>query len=75
MSPNVNDAPFEVVIKADLVFDMVYNPPLTRLLRSAVNQGKTVVPGTTMFLAQAARQFERWTGLSAPNEVFGEGAI
>jgi len=51
---------------------MVYNPPVTRLLRSARDQGKTVIPGTTMFLAQAARQFETWTGHRAPPEIFEE---
>jgi shikimate 5-dehydrogenase len=49
---------------------MVYNPPITRLLRSAADQGKTIVPGVTMFLAQAARQFEIWTGLAAPPQIF-----
>jgi 3-dehydroquinate dehydratase/shikimate dehydrogenase len=73
MYPNVDAAPFEGPVHADVVFDMVYNPPLTRLLRLAANQGKTIVQGTTMFMAQAARQFEIWTGLSAPKEIFGEG--
>jgi 3-dehydroquinate dehydratase/shikimate dehydrogenase len=56
----------------DIVFDMVYNPPTTRLLRSARDQGKTVIRGTAMFLAQAARQFEIWTGHRAPSEIFEE---
>jgi shikimate 5-dehydrogenase len=60
------------LIPADVVFDMVYNPPITRLLRSARDQGKTVIQGTTMFLAQAARQFEIWTGHRAPSEIFEE---
>jgi shikimate 5-dehydrogenase len=36
----------------------------------AKSQGKTTVPGTTMFLAQAARQFEIWTKQSAPREAY-----
>jgi shikimate dehydrogenase len=54
---------------------MVYNPPITRLLRSARDQGKTAIQGTTMFLAQAARQFEIWTGHRAPPEIFEENTI
>ena len=72
MFPMVDAAPFQGAIPADVVFDMVYNPPITRLLRSSRDQGKTVIQGTTMFLAQAARQFEIWTGHRAPSEIFEE---
>ena len=72
MFPMVDTAPFQGPIPADVVLDMVYNPPITRLLRSARDQGKTVIQGTTMFLAQAARQFEIWTGHPAPSEIFEE---
>jgi 3-dehydroquinate dehydratase / shikimate dehydrogenase len=70
MYPNVDVSPVEGAIPAGVVFDMVYNPAITRLLRSAADQGKTIIQGTTMFLAQAARQFEIWTGHRAPAEVF-----
>jgi 3-dehydroquinate dehydratase/shikimate dehydrogenase len=72
MYPMVDASPVHGTIPANAVFDMVYNPPITRLLRSAADQGKTVIQGTTMFLAQAARQFEIWTGHRAPAEVFEE---
>jgi shikimate 5-dehydrogenase len=49
---------------------MVYNPATTMLLRVAASQGKTTVPGTRMFFAQAARQFEIWTKQPAPREVY-----
>jgi 3-dehydroquinate dehydratase/shikimate dehydrogenase len=52
-----------------VVFDMVYNPAETALLRCARAQGKTVIPGTEMFLEQAVRQFEIWTGEAAPRAV------
>jgi len=58
------------MIQADVVFDMVYNPPTTALLRQAASQNKKTVSGTAMFLAQAARQFEIWTGQPAPAEVY-----
>jgi 3-dehydroquinate dehydratase / shikimate dehydrogenase len=72
MFPMVDASPLRGPIPADVVLDMVYNPPITRLLRSARDQGKTVIQGTTMFLAQAARQFEIWTGHRAPSEIFEE---
>ena len=75
MFPTVDAAPFQGAIPADVVFDMVYNPAITRLLRSSRDQGKTVIQGTTMFLAQAARQFEIWTGHRAPSEIFEEKLI
>jgi 3-dehydroquinate dehydratase/shikimate dehydrogenase len=70
MPPAVDATPVSGPIPADFVFDMVYNPPMTRLLKDAKCQGKTIISGTTMFLAQAARQFEIWTGQPAPSEVF-----
>jgi 3-dehydroquinate dehydratase type I len=72
MFPAVDASPLNGPIPADVVFDMVYNPRITRLLKSARDQGKTVIQGTTMFLAQAARQFEIWTGHRAPSEIFEE---
>ena len=74
MFPMVDSSPVHGPIPAEAVLDMVYNPPITRLLRSARDQGKTVIQGTTMFLAQAARQFEIWTGHRAPAEIFEERA-
>jgi 3-dehydroquinate dehydratase / shikimate dehydrogenase len=53
-------------IKARYVFDMVYDPAETRLLRLAKERGSEVIPGSEMFVHQAARQFEIWTGKPAP---------
>jgi len=75
MFPMVDATPLQGRIPADVVLDMVYNPPITRLLRSALDQGKTAIQGTTMFLAQAARQFEIWTGHRAPSEIFEEKTL
>ena len=51
-----------------MYFDMVYNPLETRLLREA-RRGSVVISGVEMFVAQAARQFELWTGHQAPAEL------
>lgn len=55
-------------IKAKLVFDLVYHPLETPLLRQARQQGIPVVTGIEMFVQQGARQFEIWTGKPAPEE-------
>jgi len=70
MYPNVDASPVEGPIRADVVFDMVYNPATTALLRQAAAQNKKTVSGVAMFLAQAARQFEIWTGQPAPAEAY-----
>ena len=53
-------------IQAKVVFDMVYDPVETRLLQVARAKGFAVIPGVEMFVHQAARQFEIWTGKPAP---------
>lgn len=74
MSPNVGECFFSGDIPADVVLDMVYNPIETLLLRRAREQGRTVVCGAEMFLEQAARQFEIWTGETAPRQVMEKAA-
>ena len=53
-------------LNAGLVFDMVYNPLETPLLRLARARGIPVITGLEMFVQQGARQFEIWTGKPAP---------
>jgi 3-dehydroquinate dehydratase/shikimate dehydrogenase len=72
MHPNVEASPVNGPIAASAVFDMVYNPPDTRLLRQARGQGRIAIGGMAMLLAQAARQFEIWTGQPAPQGVYQE---
>jgi 3-dehydroquinate dehydratase/shikimate dehydrogenase len=56
----------EKELNASLVFDMVYNPIETPLLKLAKERGIPVVTGLEMFIQQGARQFEIWTGKPAP---------
>src|SRR3954451_2445040 len=64
---NSRESPLEdKEINARYVFDMVYDPPETRLLKLATERGAQVIPGIEMFVHQAARQFEIWTGKPAP---------
>jgi len=53
-------------LNAGLVFDLVYNPQETPLIKLAQKRGLPVVSGLEMFVQQGARQFEIWTGKPAP---------
>jgi 3-dehydroquinate dehydratase/shikimate dehydrogenase len=53
---------------ARYVFDLVYNPIETPLLKMARAKGIQVITGVEMFVQQGARQFEIWTGKPAPEE-------
>jgi 3-dehydroquinate dehydratase/shikimate dehydrogenase len=55
-------------INARYVFDMIYDPAETRLLKLARERGAQAIPGIEMFVQQAARQFEIWTGKPAPGD-------
>ncbi len=75
MFPKSDESFFNDVIPADLVFDMVYNPLETKLIRQARDQGKEVICGLEMFVEQAVRQFEIWTGETAPRAVMEKAAL
>ena len=75
MSPNVDENLFPDRIPAEIVFDMVYNPLRTALIKNAQEQGKTVVLGLEMFIEQAAAQFELWTKLPAPRAVMRNAVL
>ena len=52
-----------------LVYDLVYNPPETPLLREAARAGAATLGGLPMLVYQGAASFELWTGNKAPVEV------
>jgi len=52
-----------------IVFDVVYNPRKTRLLKEAEAAGCRVIQGMEMFLGQAYVQFQLWTGEEPPKDV------
>ncbi|XP_009624049.1 bifunctional 3-dehydroquinate dehydratase/shikimate dehydrogenase, chloroplastic-like isoform X3 [Nicotiana tabacum] len=72
MQPKVDDTPIskEALRYYSLVFDAVYTPKITRLLREAQESGVNIVTGVEMFIGQAYEQYERFTGLPAPKELF-----
>lgn len=71
MYPHVEQSlvPPELLRAGLVVFDAVYNPRQTKLLRDAQAAGCRTVPGLEMFLGQAYVQFELWTGRPAPRDV------
>jgi 3-dehydroquinate dehydratase/shikimate dehydrogenase len=75
MFPHLNDCFFNGHIPGEVVFDMVYNPIETLLVKHAREQGRTVIPGIEMFIEQAVRQFEIWTGDTAPRAAMQKAAI
>jgi shikimate dehydrogenase len=71
MSPKIGKScvPVHLLHPNLTVMDIVYNPRETQLLTDAKAAGCRTIPGLEMFLFQAAAQFERWTGRSAPIDI------
>lgn len=69
MLPKVNESLFTDSVPAAIVFDMVYNPHETLLLKRAKEQGCATIAGAEMLLEQAVSQFEIWTGETAPRNL------
>lgn len=76
MHPGTEETPVsaDVLRPGMWVFDIVYNPPQTRLLREAGQRGCHTLNGLQMFVYQASQQFELWTGRQAPFELM-EGIL
>nr|ABA54867.1 putative 3-dehydroquinate dehydratase/shikimate dehydrogenase [Fagus sylvatica] len=72
MQPKVDETPIpkHALRSYSVVFDAVYTPKITRLLRESEESGAIIVTGVEMFIGQAFEQFERFTGLPAPKELF-----
>ncbi|HEY2828035.1 MAG TPA: shikimate dehydrogenase [Pirellulales bacterium] len=68
MHPNVDESPYDKghLRSGMVVFDMVYNPENTLLIKEARAQGCQVVTGVEMFVRQAILQFKLFTGQEAP---------
>jgi len=66
--PNINEnvVSESVLNKKMLVFDIVYNPIKTKLIKAAEEKGSEIVSGIEMLSLQAAAQFELFTGKKAP---------
>lgn len=74
MVPDVMSMPIEsgLLHPGLTVFDLVYTPQYTALIRAAVDAGAAVLTGDRMFLYQAADQFRLWTGVSPPLDAMAK---
>jgi len=77
MSPDVDETPVpaRLLKPALIVFDIVYNPIQTRLLKEAEAAGAQTIGGLDMLAWQGAIAFEKWTGRKAPLELMKREAI
>ena len=67
MFPRVSESPLAAAeLNCRLVFDLIYRPRETKLLRLAASRGIETVSGLEMFVAQGTAQWEIWTGERAP---------
>ncbi len=60
----------DVALDGRIVYDLVYSPPETELLKDARAQGCETIGGIEMLIAQAERQFELWSGQCPPRGLF-----
>ena len=76
MFPRTDDTPVSRnQLTGKYVYDIVYNPTLTRLMREAAEVGCQTIGGLDMLVAQAHEQFQWWTGSRAPAGVMREAAL
>ena len=71
MHPAIDETPYAAnwIREGSLVFDTIYNPEQTLLLKLGRERGCRTVSGVEMFVRQAAAQFEKFNGLPAPLEA------
>jgi shikimate dehydrogenase len=75
-SPDIGESPLPgAAFTGQIVYDLVYNPSETRLLRDARAAGCRTIGGLAMLVGQAQRQFEWWTGQSIDPQVMRDAAL
>lgn len=62
--PNIENTiiPEKILHQNQIVFDMVYHPKMTLLLKQAKKKGATIISGLEMFVGQGLKQIELWRG-------------
>jgi shikimate dehydrogenase len=77
MTPGINESPVPAGLLTPglTVFDIVYNPVETRLLREAKAAGAKAFSGLDMLAWQGALAFEKWTGQPAPLDLMRRKAL
>jgi 3-dehydroquinate dehydratase / shikimate dehydrogenase len=73
MYPSVDETPVPAdCLKGEWVYDLVYRPAETRLLREAAARGCRTISGIDMFLGQAVKQQQIWCGTPVPHKEMAE---
>jgi len=72
--PDFLPVPEAVIGKAGFIYDLVYNPPVTPLLRAAKRLNRPGASGLEMLVHQGAKAFELWTGQAAPFDAMQRAA-
>jgi shikimate dehydrogenase len=75
MVPEIDQSPWPTELPFPThaaIYDLVYNPPETKLVREAHSQGLSATTGLGMLIEQAALAFEIWTGFRPSREVLSE---
>jgi len=73
--PETDAMPIDAgAVRGRMVYDLIYNPEETTLLRVARAHGAETIGGLEMLVGQACHQFEWWTGRTAPRDVMAEAA-
>jgi shikimate dehydrogenase len=77
MHPNHNQCPVpeSIIKKGALVYDLVYNPLETKLLKTAFARGAKTCSGLDMLIRQGAEAFKIWTGKEAPLDIMKKAAL
>jgi shikimate dehydrogenase len=76
MHPHVDESPVPPAsLTGRVVYDLIYNPPTTRLLRDATAAGCETVGGLDMLVGQAREQFHWWFGVHPQAAVMRSAAM
>jgi shikimate dehydrogenase len=72
MTPHIDQSPLPQNLSipdGTMIYDLVYNPPETKLVKDARAQGLQATTGLGMLIEQAVLAFELWTGHTPPREL------
>jgi 3-dehydroquinate dehydratase/shikimate dehydrogenase len=76
MHPKEDQSPLDArELNCRLVFDLIYRPRETKLLKLAARRGIETVSGVEMFLAQGIAQWEIWMGERAPEKAMRKAVL
>jgi len=78
MTPNTNQSPWPDGLQLPhqaMIYDLVYNPRETKLVKDACAAGLSATTGLGMLIEQAALSFEIWTGQNPPRAILYSSVV